>query len=92
MNDLNTRMDDSNKRMDDLQGVVHAILSGIIGLMCGIIALAGFVLWDRRTAISPVVSKAKELEEKEDIIFKVLKEYALKEPKMATVLRSLNLF
>ncbi len=92
IDDVNTRIDDVNTRIDDLRGVVNAVLGGMITLLCGMIALTGFVLWDRRTAISPVISKTKELEKREDIILKALKEYAFKEPKMAAVLRSLNLF
>ncbi len=45
----------------------------------------------RRTALSPVISKTKELEEKKDLTLKVLKEYALKELKMAEVLKTLGL-
>ena len=39
-----------------------------------IIALMGFIIWDRRTAISPVVKKAKELEDRCDRMEKVLKD------------------
>ena len=38
-------------------------MSIVIG---SIIALMGFIIWDRRTAISPVVKKAKELEDRSD--------------------------
>ncbi|MEW6618849.1 MAG: hypothetical protein AB1422_05820 [bacterium] len=96
---LNKRIDDLdsnlNKRIDDLLGLTHTLLGGILTLLCGMIALTGFILWDRRTAIAPVISKTKQLEERleerENIILEALRKYALKEPKMATVLRSLNL-
>jgi len=35
----------------------------------GIIALIGFVVWDRRTALSPVIRKTKDLEERDDLTF-----------------------
>ena len=38
-----------------------------------------------------VISKTKELEERDDLTLRILKEYALKEPKMAEVLKSLKL-
>ncbi|MEK7275213.1 MAG: hypothetical protein AAB110_08145 [Candidatus Desantisbacteria bacterium] len=74
-----------DKRIDDLRGLIYVVLSGII-------ALIGFVLWDRRTAIAPVVRKAKELEqgfeEERVTLRKVLKGYAMVEPRFAEVLRT----
>ena len=74
-----------DKRIDDLRGLIYVVLSGII-------ALIGFVLWDRRTAITPVVRKAKELEqgfeEERVTLRKVLKGYAMVEPRFAEVLRT----
>jgi len=55
------------------------------------IGLLGFVLWDRRTALSPAIRKNKELEERNDKIVKALKEYAYKEPKLAEILRNVGL-
>lgn len=81
---LNKRIDDLGKRIDDLRGLIYVVLAGII-------ALIGFVIWDRRTALSPVISKTKELEEREDLTLRVLKEYARKEPRMAEVLRTLGM-
>lgn len=54
----------------------------------GIFALIGFVIWDRRTAINPVLRKQQELEEK---IERVLKEYAKVEPKLEQILRSIGM-
>ena len=74
-----------DKRIDDLRGLIYVVLSGII-------ALIGFVLWDRRTAIAPVVRKAKELEqgfeEERVTLRKILKGYAMVEPRFAEVLRT----
>ncbi|MEK7275214.1 MAG: hypothetical protein AAB110_08150 [Candidatus Desantisbacteria bacterium] len=85
IDDVNKRIDDVNKRIDDLRGLTYVVLSGII-------ALIGFVLWDRRTAIAPVVRKAKELEqgfeEERVTLRKVLKGYAMVEPRFAEVLRT----
>ncbi len=54
--------------------------------------LIGFVIWDRRSAISPVINRTREVEERQLLILKDMKEYALKEPKMSEVLKSLGLF
>jgi len=68
----------------DLRGLMYVVIAGII-------ALIGFVIWDRRTALSPVIHRTKELEEREDLTMRALKEYAIKEPKMAEVLKSLGM-
>mgnify|MGYP001569026678 FL=1 len=72
------------QRIDDLKDLTYVLLGGIL-------ALIGFVLWDRRSTISPVIRKTKELEKSDDLTMKILTEYARKEPKMAEVLKSLGL-
>ncbi len=74
-----------------IDGLTNMIMGGFIAVFVGIFSLIGFVLWDRRTALSPVISKTKDLEGNRDLTFKVLKEYALKEPKMAEILKTLGL-
>ncbi|MBU0700602.1 hypothetical protein KKE26_04830 [bacterium] len=84
MNDLNKRIDDRmgdmNNRMGDLMGLMHVIIAGMI-------ALVGFILWDRRTAIAPVIRQAKELERDKAVAWDILREYAKKEPRFAEVLK-----
>jgi hypothetical protein len=97
--DLNKRIDDVNRRIDDLGKQINAridtqqafMLTGFVILFTGIFTLIGFVIWDRRTAISPVVKKSKELDEKTDLTLKILKEYSKKEPKLAAILKSFNI-
>ncbi|MEW6620169.1 MAG: hypothetical protein AB1422_12690 [bacterium] len=84
IDDINKRIDDTNKRIDDLKDLLYVILAGMF-------ALAGFVIWDRRTALAPAVKKAKELEEREERIEKALKEYAIQQPKLAAVLREVGI-
>jgi len=103
---LDKRIDGVNKRIDDLRseltGKIDSLRSELKSdiadlrslvyiVLAGIIALIGFVIWDRRTAISPVISKTRELEERNDFTLRALKEYARKDPKMAEVLKSLGL-
>lgn len=48
---VNQRIDDLNqslsKRIDDVMNLLYVVIAGMIGLI-------GFVIWDRRTAITPV--------------------------------------
>ena len=78
----------TQRQTDDLKTLIlwgFGILFGGMGL------LIGFVIWDRRTALEPVAKKYKELEEQGEKYKRALKEYAKVEPKLAEILRSLNL-
>ncbi len=78
----------TEKQIDDLRTL---ILWGFGILFGGMGILIGFVMWDRRTALEPVAKKYRELEEEGEKYKKALKEYAKVEPKLAEILRSLNL-
>ena len=76
------------RQTEDLKVLIlwgFGILFGGMGL------LIGFVIWDRRTALEPVAKKYKELEDQGEKYKRALKEYANAEPKLAEILRSLNL-
>ncbi|MBU1487935.1 hypothetical protein KKH56_07815 [bacterium] len=81
---LQKQMDSLDKRIDDLRNLLYVILAGMF-------ALVGFVIWDRRTALAPAVKKIEILEEREKTVEKILKEFALKEPKLAAVMRNVAL-
>ena len=95
---LNKRIDDLRSELkgdiDDLKGELKGDIDDLRSLVYlvlgGIIALIAVVIWDRRTALSPVIRKTKELEERDDLTLRILKEYALKEPKLGEVLKSLG--
>ena len=95
IDDLNKRIDDLNKRIDDLRAEIKSDIGDLRGLLyvilTGMMALIGFVLWDRRTALSPVINRTREIEEREILILRAMKDFALKEPKMAEVLKSLGM-
>ena len=67
------------------------ILWGFGILFGGMGILIGFVLWDRRTALAPAIKKNKELEEREELLEKALKEFAGQEPRLAEILRTMRL-
>ena len=96
---LNKRIDDVNKRIDDLRSELGGriddlrglILGGFGVIFAGIFALIGFVIWDRRSAMSPVINRTREMEEEKRLILKVMKQYSQKEPEFAEVMRSVGL-
>jgi len=76
------------RQLDDIKSFMFwgfGVLFGGMGI------LIGFVIWDRRTALEPVAIKTRELLEREEKLERALREYAKKEPKLAAILRSLNL-
>jgi len=85
---VNQRIDDINKRIDELRDF---LLWGFGLLFGGMGLLIGFVLWDRRTALAPAISKNKELEEREEKLERALKKLAEKDPKVAEILKDLGL-
>ena len=101
--DVNRRFDDVNRRFDDFNSSINQriddlkdemnnlrifMLWGFGIIFGGIGGLITIVIWDRRTAISPVVKKSKELEERGEQIEKILKEYAKADPKLEEILKS----
>ena len=76
------------RQIDDLYAL---ILWGFGILFGGMGVLIGFVIWDRKTALAPAIKKNKELEEREDLLERALKEFAKQEPRLAEVLRTMRL-
>ena len=105
MKNLNIRFDDMNKRFDaleartdkrfdelknDLQGFMRW---GFGILFSGMFILIGFILWDRRATLAPVVKEIKysqaeidEWKKKEKTIIEVLNKYAELDPKLKEIL------
>ena len=86
---LDQRIDEMNLRIDDLRGEMRDLktfmLWGFGILFGGMGILITVVIWDRRTALSPVIRRNKELEERVETVFK---EYAKIEPKFAKILKA----
>ena len=90
------RIDDVRSEIRDVRSEIRDTRSDLKEFMlwgygvtfAGIFALIGFVLWDRRTALAPAIKKGKELEEREERIERVLKEYAEKEPRLKEILKN----
>jgi len=84
IDDLGKRIDDMGKRVDDMRGLLYVVLGGMI-------ALVGFVIWDRRTALAPAIKRTKDLEERGEKIEMALREYAKKDPTLMEILKELKL-
>ena len=74
-----------------INGLRNLIMAGFGVLIAGMFSLVGFVIWDRRSAISPVINRTRDMEDKQILLLKAIREYALKEPKLSEVLKSLGL-
>ena len=85
---LNWKMEQMEKNLDQRMNDMFNLL---LVILAGMFALVGFVLWDRRTALVPAIRKNKELADKEEKIERALKEYAMREPKMAEALKSVGM-
>ncbi len=80
------------KQVDDTKRELKEFLLWGFGVtFAGIFALIGFVLWDRRSALVPAVSKITALEKREELLEKALKEMARKDTKVAEALRHAGL-
>ncbi|MBF0608472.1 MAG: hypothetical protein SFH39_01110 [Candidatus Magnetobacterium sp. LHC-1] len=87
----NQKIDDGlkavNQRIDDLIGLIYVMISGMF-------VLVGFILWDRRTTLAPVVRTTRELElraEKAEKLERAIKEKAENDPELKEALRHVGL-
>jgi len=92
---LNQRIDDLDKRLggriDGLEKRMDYLVNLIYVVLAGMFTLVGFVLWDRRSALAPAIRRTRDLEEREEKLERAIKEFALKNPDMKEILKSLGL-
>ena len=89
---LETKVEEGQKSLQrQIDNLYALILWGFGILFGGMGLLIGFVIWDRRTALAPAIRKNKELEEREELIEKALKEYARENPKFAEILKGFGI-
>ncbi len=100
--DINKRFDDVNKRFDWLQNTMLSLFGAIVAL---IIALFGYIAWDRRTALKPFQERFERLERdlNRDLdlqneegsrltrLIKALRELAKNDKKVAEILGTFSL-
>jgi len=99
---VDKRFDDINKRLDVLQNTMLVLFGAIITL---IVALFGYIAWDRRTALKPLQDRIERIDRdlQRDLelmhqdgsrltrLVEALRELAKTDPKIAEVLRSFSL-
>jgi hypothetical protein len=79
------QFDNVDKNLDNLQIFLYwgfGILISFMGF------LLGFVLWDRRSTLAPVIREAEELKKQENKILDVLIEYSEKVPELRQLLKN----
>lgn len=91
-NEIIIKFDAQQQQINDLKNAIIDIRSlfywGFGILITIMFFLLGYIIWDRRTAISPVREKAFSLEEKINTIERVLNYFAKKKPEFAGILRT----
>jgi DNA repair exonuclease SbcCD ATPase subunit len=85
---INQRFDTTDKRISELR---EFLLWGFGVTFAGIFALVGFVLWDRRTALTPAVRRIDDLSDREHRLEAALREYARGTSNLADALRKYDL-
>ena len=99
---LGKRLDDLSKRISETNYTMLALFSALVVLIA---ALFGYIAWDRRTMIKPVIERVERLERdvrhdldlsspegsKIDRLINAMRELARTDEKIATVLRSFSL-
>ncbi|MFH0775684.1 MAG: hypothetical protein V2A53_09400 [bacterium] len=88
---LQKQIDGIQNQINGLQNQINGLQNMILGVLAGIFALISFVLWDRRTALAPAVRKVEALEKREENLERVLKEFAMKEPRLTEALKATGL-
>lgn len=96
---LNQRIDDTNRRIDELKQDLgqridelrQTMLWGFGVVFAGMFSLVGFVLWDRRSVLTPAVRQMDDIRKREEKLEAVLREYALKSPELAESLKKIGL-
>ena len=70
-----------NSRFSSIETLIYFVLGGML-------ALIGFILWDRRSTLKPFELKAKDLQQENERIKEILREWGRKDKELAKVLRT----
>jgi len=94
MAEIDRRFEQVDKRGDEIERRLERLESvmmwGFGLLFSSMLGLFSVVLWDRKT-LSPAIRKSRELEDREELVEKALKEYAKIEPRFAEILKILRM-
>ena len=82
---IQKQFDNVDKRLDNLQTFLYWGFGILISFMGFIL---GFVLWDRRTTLAPVIREAEELKRQDNRILDILRSYSEKAPELRELLKN----
>lgn len=89
LNSQQLQINDIKQEIKDVKlEILNQFYWGFGIMIAFMIFLLGYIIWDRRTAITPVREKAYILSENYQKLIAVLKEYAKKQPELAEILRT----
>ncbi len=92
---VDKRFEQVDKRFEQFEerfGQMMTLFMGIVAAFAAVVAVTiGFAIWDRRTALDPVLKQGKQIGDREDRVEQVLRSYAEKEPRLADILRRVGL-
>lgn len=86
--EVDRRFTEMDKRFNDLQ---NYMLGGFGVLFTMMIALVGFILWDRRSVTMPLEREAKALKQREELLEQILIQYSRQDPKLLEILKTAGL-
>ena len=66
--EINKRTDDLKDDIKELRSIVNFTLGGIITIIASISGLIAFIIWDRKTAITPIKKEQDEIKNKQIIL------------------------
>ena len=94
-NEMNARFESIDKRFelmyDQIKDIKTFLYWGFGVLFTFMAALMGFVLWDRRTVLTPVQRKTEMVEKNNEKIIEALQTLAKNDTKLASILRSVGI-
>lgn len=86
-NEMNTRFESVDRRFESQQKQIDHIITLMYFILGAIVALFGYLLYDRRTTLYPIKRKTEELEEKNTMIINVLKKQAKGNKELSEILK-----
>jgi hypothetical protein len=82
---MDIKFDGQQRQLDDIKTLFYWGFGILITLF---IFMLGYMIWDRRTALKPALDKAVEAESRTKSFLVVLREYAVKHPELAEIMRT----
>lgn len=82
---IDKRFESIDMQMSEIRNNISNLMYSIFGTL---IVLAGYILWDRRTTLSPVKEETKKFAERGLLPEKIINEFALKQPELSKILKT----